>query len=116
MKMFVKPNDIYLHTSFVDFRKSINGLLVIIECELELSPFDDAMFIFCNKKQDKLKIVYWDKTGFAMWYKVLQKNRFKWPKLCDMSHLRLSEQQLTWLLGGYDVIGHSTLHYTSMGL
>ena len=45
-----------------------------------------------------------------------QKSRFKWPKLTDMSHLRLSEQQLTWLLGGYDVIGHSTLHYTSMGL
>ena len=114
--MFVEPNDIYLHSDFVDFRKSINGLLVIIERELQLSPFDEAMFIFCNKKQDKLKIIYWDKTGFAMWYKVLQKNRFKWPKLGDMSHLRLSEQQLTWLLGGYDVIGHSTLDYTATGL
>jgi len=50
MKMFVELNDIYLHTGFVDFRKSINGLLVIIERELELPPFDDAMFIFCNKK------------------------------------------------------------------
>jgi transposase len=47
----------------VDFRKSINGLLVIIEYELELSPFNDALFIFCNKKQDKLKIVYWNNTG-----------------------------------------------------
>ena len=63
MKMFVEPNDIYLHSSFVDFRKSINGLLVIIEYELELSPFNDALFIFCNKKQDKLKIVYWDNSG-----------------------------------------------------
>ena len=72
MRMFVEPNDIYLHSGFEDFRKSINGLLVIIENELELSPFSDAVFIFCNKKQDKLKVVYWDKTGFAMWYKVLQ--------------------------------------------
>jgi transposase len=63
MKMFLEPNDIYLHSGFVDFRKSINGLLVIIEYELELSPFNDALFIFCNKKQDKLKIVYWDNTG-----------------------------------------------------
>lgn len=116
MKMFVEPSHIYLHTGVVDFRKSINGLLVIIEFELELSPFDDAMFIFCNKKQDKLKIVYWDKTGFVMWYKVLQKDRFKWPKLNDMSHIKLSEQQLAWLLGGYDVIGHRALNYTSMGL
>ncbi|MFC4701401.1 IS66 family insertion sequence element accessory protein TnpB [Glaciecola siphonariae] len=84
---------------------------MFVEPKLEVSPFDDAMFIFCNKKQDKLKIVYWDKTRFAMWYKVLQKKSFKWPKVDDMSHLRLSEQQLTWLLGGYDVIGHRTLSY-----
>ncbi|HBF46603.1 MAG TPA: IS66 family insertion sequence hypothetical protein [Shewanella frigidimarina] len=71
MKMFVEPKGIYLHTGFVDFSKSINGLLVIVERELELSPFDDAIFIFCNKKQDRLKIVYWDKTGFAMWYCVM---------------------------------------------
>jgi transposase len=116
MKMFIEPNDIYLHSGFVDFRKSINGLLVIIEYELELSPFNDALFIFCNKKQNKIKIVYWDRTGFALWYKVLQKNRFKWPTLNDLKHIRLSEQQLQWLLGGYDVIGHRTLNYTSTGL
>lgn len=116
MKMFVEPSDIYLHSGFVDFRKSINGLLVIIEFELELSPFKDAIFIFCNKKQDRLKIVYWDKTGFALWYKVLQKQRFKWPKLDDLKHIRLSEQQLHWLLGGFDVVGHRTLNYTSTGL
>jgi transposase len=60
MKMFVEPNDLYLRSDFVDFRKSINGLLVIIEYELELTPFSDALFIFCNKKQDKIKVVYWD--------------------------------------------------------
>lgn len=116
MRMFVEPNDIYLHSGFVDFRKSINGLLVIIESELELSPFSDAIFIFCNKKQDKLKVVYWDKTGFAMWYKVLQKQRFKWPKVDELRHLKLSQQQLDWLLGGYDVIGHSRLSYSALGL
>lgn len=116
MKMFVEPSDIYLHSGFVDFRKSINGLLVIIENELTLSPFSEALFIFCNKKQDKLKIVYWDKTGFAMWYKVLQKHRFKWPKVDDFTHLQLTGKQLDWLLGGYDVIGHSQLHYRASGL
>ena len=50
MRMFVEPNDIYLHTDFVDFRKNRNGLLIIIQFELELLRFEDAMFIFCNKK------------------------------------------------------------------
>jgi transposase len=116
MRMFVEPDDIYLHTDFVDFRKSINGLLTIIESELALNAFNGAVFIFCNKKQDKLKLLYWDKTGFALWYKRLEKQRFKWPKCDELKHAKLSEQQLTWLLGGYDVVGHRSLNYTASGL
>ena len=116
MRMFVEPGDIYLHTGYVDFRKSINGLLTIIETELDMNAFDGSLFIFCNRKQDKLKLVYWDKTGFALWYKRLEKHKFKWPSLSEMAHLRLTEQQLSWLLGGYDVIGHRTLNYQVSGL
>jgi len=116
MRMFVEPDDIYLHTDVVDFRKSINGLLAIIESELILNAFSGTLFIFCNKKQDKLKLLYWDKTGFALWYKRLEKHRFKWPKTHELDRLRLSEQQLQWLLGGYDIVGHNTLHYTASGL
>ena len=116
MRMFVEPDDIYLHTDFVDFRKSINGLLAIIESELALNEFNGAVFIFCNKKQDKLKLLYWDKTGFALWYKRLEKQRFKWPKCDELKHAKLSEQQLTWLLGGYDMVGHRSLNYTASGL
>jgi transposase len=109
MKMFVEPADIYLHVDAVDFRKSINGLVVVVEQQLELSPFSDALFIFCNKHKNKLKILYWDKTGFALWYKRLEKQRFKWPKDRELSRLMLSEQQLNWLLDGYDIIGHQPL-------
>jgi len=116
MKMFVEPPVIYLHRDVVDFRKSINGLIVVVEQQLELSPFMDGLFIFCNKNKDKLKILYWDKTGFALWYKRLEKQRFKWPKDSELSRLVLSEQQLQWLLGGYDVIGHSPLQYQAVSL
>jgi transposase len=75
MKMFVEPDDIYLHLDAVDFRKSINGLLAIVENELELNAFTGALFIFTNRKQDKLKCLYWDKTGFALWYKRLGATR-----------------------------------------
>lgn len=116
MKMFVNVPEVYLHRNPVDFRKSINGLMVIVEQEMQLSPFTGAVFVFCNKARNKLKILYWDKTGFALWYKRLEKQKFKWPIKMSRNTIELSEQQLHWLLGGYDVIGHETLHYTSSGL
>lgn len=67
--MFVEPAYIYLYMDIVDFRNSINGLIVVVEQDVNLSPFHDALFVFCNKKRDKVKILYWDKTGFALWYK-----------------------------------------------
>ena len=67
MNTFSDIKAVCLHRDFVDFRKAINGLVVIVEQEMQLSPFDDALFIFCNKSRDKLKVLYWDKTGFALW-------------------------------------------------
>ena len=75
MKMFVEPADVYLYMDIVDFRKSINGLIVVVEQNMELNAFRDALFVFCNKKRAKLKILYWDKTGLALWYKRLGATR-----------------------------------------
>jgi transposase len=71
MKMFIDTPKIYLHRAPVDFRKAVNGLTCIIELEMGLSPFDEALYLFTNKNRDKLKMLYWDKTGFALWYKRL---------------------------------------------
>jgi transposase len=76
MKMFVEPGAVYLHREGVDFRKSINGLVAIVGQEMNRSPFADALFVFCNRARDKLKIVYWDQTGFCLWYKRLEQERF----------------------------------------
>ena len=75
MKMFVEPAHIYLHRDAVDFRKSIDGLVALVESELERDAYTGALFLFCNKAKDKLKLVYWDKTGFALWYKRLGATR-----------------------------------------
>jgi len=109
MNMFVNPPEVYLCAEHVDFRKSINGLAALVECELELPVLSGALFVFCNKKRDKLKLLYWDKTGFALWYKRFDKHRFKWPKL-KRDTMTLNEQQLHWLLSGYDVIGHEEIN------
>lgn len=114
MKMFVEPSDIYLHRPVVDFRKSINGLANIVVAEMNLNVMSGALFIFCNKSKDKLKILYWDKTGFALWYKRLEKQTFKWPTKASLQEFELSPEQLDWLLSGYDVLGHEELRYKSM--
>lgn len=94
---------VYLHRDVVDFRKSINGLSVIVEQEMALSPYADAVFVFCNKQRDKLKVLYWDQTGFCLWYKRLEKDKFKWPRKHSKAHIQLSTEQLQWLLQGYDL-------------
>lgn len=108
MKMFVDVPEVYLCRQFVDFRQSINGLSALVETELELNVLSGAVFVFCNKGRDKLKILYWDNTGFALWYKRLDNDKFKWPKT-NQATLNLNEQQLHWLLSGVDVIGHQTI-------
>lgn len=91
---------IYLHRDVVDFRKSINGLSVIVDQAMGLSPFEPSIFVFCNRRCDKLKVLYWDKTGFALWYKRLEKNKFKWPRKTTKETLMLNNEQWDWLLRG----------------
>ena len=112
--MFVEPLAVFLHRDFVDFRKAINGLAALVEDELNRDAYTGALFIFCNKAKDKLKILYWDKTGFALWQKRLEKQKFKWPSKIKEHELALTADQLDWLLSGYDVLCHQELHYQSM--
>ena len=114
MNIFYDAPEVFIHTQFVDFRKSINGLVGIVEAELARDAYTGTLFVFCNKAKDKLKILYWDKTGFALWYKRLEKQKFKWPTTLSSQEFELTSQQLSWLLSGYDVLGHEPLHYQSM--
>ena len=114
MKMFVDIKTIYLYRDPVDFRKAIDGLALMVEQEMDLSPFDAAVFVFCNKGRDKVKVLYWDKTGFCLWYKRLEKQTFKWPGNQPEEVLILSAKQWSALLSGFPVIGHQDLHFTSV--
>ena len=116
MQMFTSVPEVFLYRDFVDFRKSINGLAAIVEQQMQLSPLNGSVYVFCNKGRDKLKILYWDKTGFALWYKRLEKDKFKWPTTLTNELLTLSEQQLHWLLNGFDVLGHQAISYESVAL
>jgi len=117
MRLFQEVPLVYLHREPVDFRKAINGLVVIIEQGMALSPYADAVFVFCNRRRDKLKVVYWDETGFCLWYKRLEKARFSWPRKLDAAVIELTEEQFHWLLRGLDITRmqpHSALEFVAV--
>ena len=93
----------YLYLRVVDFRKSINGLSEIVASELGLKPFSGALFVFMGRRRDKIKILYWDKTGFAIWYKRLEEAKFQWNRKSEDGVIEVSHEQLEWLLSGVDI-------------
>lgn len=121
-RLMMRPDpglpSVYLCVEPVDFRKAIQGLSLLVEQELELNPFEATLFVFINRRRDKLKILYWEKNGFCLWYKRLEKQRFKWPVDHSAVTITLNGEQLNWLLDGFDLWKnqpHDSLHFDSVG-
>ena len=93
---------IYLAPGVTDLRKSIDGLSAVVSAVFELDPFSDQWFVFCNRKRDKLKILRWDHNGFWLYYRRLEKGRFKWPTETGPV-LSINRRQLQWLLDGLTI-------------
>jgi transposase len=102
---------IYLRPGYTDLRKAVNGLSGIIEQEMEGEPFSGSVYLFCNKERKLLKAVYWEKNGFWLSQKRLEKDRFPWP--CTREAAReLSGEELTMLLNGIDFFkAHKAVYY-----
>ena len=83
-------------------RKNIDGLAAISSYVLKQNPMSQHLFVFCSKDQTKIKILYWDRNGFWLFYKRLEKGRFRWPVASDAA-LSISRRQLGWLLEGLTI-------------
>ncbi len=93
---------IMIATVPIDMRKSIDGLCVAVAEILKRNPQEEQLFLFRNKLGDKIKLLYWDKNGFCLLYKRLEKQRFKFPKGMPGESFAITEKQLSWLLAGFD--------------
>ena len=105
---------VYLCCLPVDFRKQIDGLAAMVEGELELNLFGDAMFVFANRQRSRIKILYWHRNGFCLWQKRLEKQRFAWPsREHAQSVCQVTARELQWLLEGFDPWknSHKSLNY-----
>jgi len=92
---------VYLACGQTDMRKSINGLSVIVQESFGLNLFDRALFVFCNRSRNRLKILEWDGDGFWLHFKRLEHGRFRWPEATgEEKTMTLSGEELEYLLGG----------------
>jgi transposase len=104
---------VYLHRDGIDFRKNINGLASLVEHGLGMNVFANAVFVFGNRRKDRIKILGWDRNGFWLLQKRLEDARFVWPRK-DSMVVELTVQQLHWLLDGIDLTamrGHAAVSY-----
>lgn len=107
VKIFVRPG-------VTDMRKQINGLAIIAEETMKKNPLEGHLFLFCNKGRRRIKALYWDRNGFCLWMKRLEKDKFPWPGSSDEAR-EISGREFEMLLSGIDFFhAHQDLKYSSV--
>ena len=92
---------VYLACGFTDLRKSIDGLILEVQNGLKLDTFEKALFVFCNRQQNRIKILHFDE-GFWLYYHRIEHNKLKWP-ITKEEAVKVNKEELSWLLKGYEV-------------
>ena len=105
---------IFIRPGTTDLRKAVNGLAVLVEQEMSGEPFSGNVYIFCNRDRKLLKAIYWDRNGFWLNQKRLEKDKFPWPETSEAAQ-ELSVEELSMLLKGIDFFrAHKTLYYKNV--
>ena len=117
--MFTLAADVqvYLHREPIDFRAGINSLAVRVQETMGLDAFASGVFAFCNRRRDRMKLLFFDRSGFVLVLKQLSEDKFRWPRRED-TVVRLTSVQLHWILDGIDIdamVRHPVRHYQVAG-
>lgn len=103
MKSIREFQDFYIHRAPVDMRKNINGLAAIVEGDMKLDLRSPSLFVFANRRRTHMKILYFDRSGFALWFKRLEDSKFPWPTLSSDDTIKVTIDDLQLLLDGVNV-------------
>lgn len=115
MMLPAQPYRVFLAVGVTDMRKSINGLSILVEQAIGKNPFTGDLFVFCNRRKNMVKILYWNQNGFCVWLKRLEKHRFSWPRSQE-ELITIGTRELEWLLSGLDYThAHERLFYSAAG-
>ena len=103
MKAATSFQKVFIHRDYVDMRKSINGLSQIVEMASMGDLMGPHLFVFSGKSRATIKILYFDRSGFCLWHKRLEQDKFPWPKKSLDVVVTITAEQLSWLLDGNDI-------------
>jgi len=98
---------VFLYRRPTDMRKSFHGLIALTESELQQDPLSGSLFVFVNRRRDRIKILYWGQSGFCIWYQQLQQGTYQLPRhesLDDQDTLEVTRSQLSLILDGIDLM------------
>ena len=98
----IPANNVYICVGRVDMRRSIDGLAAMVQQVFKLDPFNRNLYLFCGRRSDRIKALYYDGDGFALLYKRLNRGRYQWPRQGSEARL-ITERQLRWLLEGLSI-------------
>ena len=93
---------VYLARGYTDLRRGIDGLAGLVQTRFKLDPFQNALFLFCGRRKDRMKGLYWEGDGFVLLYKRLESGSFQWPRNGEEAR-QLTAQQYRWLMEGLSV-------------
>lgn len=93
---------IYIACGHTDLRRGIDGLSAIVQSSFQLDPFTDSLFLFCGRRCDRIKALYWEGDGFVLLYKRLERGSFQWPRTAEEVR-ELTSRQFRWLMEGLNV-------------
>jgi transposase len=97
---------VFLYRRPTDMRKSFHGLIALTEAELKQDPLSGSLFVFVNRRRDRMKILYWGQAGFCIWYQQLQQGTYQLPcheSLEQQEALEVTRSQLSLILDGIDL-------------
>ena len=99
---FIGADHVYIACGYTDLRRGIDGLAELVRQQFRLDPFSNTLFLFCGRKRDRIKALYWEGNGFLLLYKRLERGVYQWPR-SESEARELTPQQYRWLMEGLKV-------------
>ncbi len=99
---FTGADRVYIACGYTDLRKGIDGLAAMVQQQFQLDPSTNTLFLFCGRRRDRIKGLYWEQDGFILLYKRLEQGAYQWPRT-ENEVRQLTPQQYRWLMEGLKV-------------
>jgi transposase len=106
--IFTMSEPMWFYPVPIDFRKQIDALIILVADQLKLDPASGQLFLFRDRAGRKIKMLWWDRNGFWLFYKRLEKGKWIFPR-SNETVMSLTRDQVSWLLSGLDCLAHTLL-------